>query len=70
MDQPCHLKFIIKNTKKKFKKKHETIQNLNETEKIEKTALTLESELSISLSISSLLTYIFAVCVCISCLNL
>ena len=64
------LKVHYKKNEKKLKKKHETIQNLNETEKIEKTALTLESELSISLSISSLLTYIFAVCVCISCLNL
>ena len=61
MDQPCHLKFIIKNTKKNLKKKHETIQNLNETEKIEKTALTLESELSFYLLPTHL--YICSVCV-------
>ena len=64
------LKVHYKKYEKKNLKKTRNNPKSKRDRKIEKTALTLESELSISLSISSLLTYIFAVCVCISCLNL
>ena len=59
------LKVHYENTKK-LKKKNTKQSKVYETEKIEKTALTLESELSLSFYFYLLFTQIYICSVCIS----